>query len=409
MTTTPPEAPSGPPPGDPGNTAGDRPERADGGPRVTRDDLRDLTRLRRSSTDRKVAGVAGGLARFLDIDPVIVRVGLVVLTLFGGAGLLVYGALWLIVPEEGTERTFFYLDNRTRSIALIGIGAVALLSLVGDSWGFWGFPWQLVVVGLIVLLVMNNRDRGHRVSLIKEGPASGPAPGSAPGQAPGWVVPGQPPYVAPYVAPPRRDPRRRGPILFWFTLAVIALALGSLGVADLSGADVATSAYPGLALGITGFMLVVGAFYGRAGGLVLVGLVAACVLFGTSVGEHWSGGRIYEDPNRASAVESSYWLATGEVVVDLTDVVDLSALHNRTIEVGVGAGRVEVVVPKGMDVTVEGEVGGPGQVTVFGRHADGINPTVEAVGNASGAASTEAPDLKIKAFAGTGEIEVTQR
>ncbi len=400
MTATPPGAPSGPPPGD---RAGhpERDDRADSGPRVTRDDLRDLARLRRSSTDRKVAGVAGGLARFFDVDPVIIRVAFVVLTLFGGAGLLVYGALWLIVPEEGTERTFFYLDNRSRSIALIGIGVVALLSLVGDSWGFWGFPWPLLVVGVIVLLVMNNRDRGRRVSLAKQGPAGPPAAG--------WVGADQPPYAtpyAPYVVPPRpRDPRRRGPILFWFTLALIALALGMLGVADLSGADVTPSAYPGLALGITGFMLVVGAFYGRAGGLILVGLLTTGALFGTSVGEHWSGGRIYADPTRAADVDNEYWLATGEVVVDLTDVIDSAALDGRTINVGVGAGRVEVVVPDDLDVSVDGEVGGPGQVMVFGRSADGINPSVR--GSVDG--GVEAPDLHIKAFAGAGEIEVTQR
>src|SRR4051794_16273430 len=60
MTTTPPEAPSGPPPPDPNR---------DTGPRVDRDQVRDLGRLRRSTTDRKVAGVAGGLGRHLDVDP----------------------------------------------------------------------------------------------------------------------------------------------------------------------------------------------------------------------------------------------------------------------------------------------------------------------------------------------------
>ena len=44
---------------------------------------------------------AGGLARHLDIDPIIVRVALVVLVFFGGSGLLLYGAMWLLVPEEG--------------------------------------------------------------------------------------------------------------------------------------------------------------------------------------------------------------------------------------------------------------------------------------------------------------------
>ena len=106
MTTTPPEAPQQPP----GPTGSD-------GPRVTGDEMRDLTRLRRSSTDKHVAGVAGGLGRHLDIDPIIVRVAFVVLAFFGGAGVLAYGALWLLVPDDEDNVTID-LDNRTRNVAL---------------------------------------------------------------------------------------------------------------------------------------------------------------------------------------------------------------------------------------------------------------------------------------------------
>ena len=63
-----------------------------------RDGLRDFERFRRSRTDRKIAGVAGGLGRHLNIDPTILRVLFVVLVFFGGAGLLLYGVAWLIVP-----------------------------------------------------------------------------------------------------------------------------------------------------------------------------------------------------------------------------------------------------------------------------------------------------------------------
>ena len=61
-----------------------------------------------------MAGVAGGLARHLDIDPIIVRVALVVLVFFGGSGLLLYAAGWLLVPEEGTNDQPLGLDERSR-------------------------------------------------------------------------------------------------------------------------------------------------------------------------------------------------------------------------------------------------------------------------------------------------------
>ena len=53
------------------------------------------------SEDRMVAGVAGGLAEYFDIDPTLVRILFVLLTLLGGGGLgiLVYIVLWIIMPE----------------------------------------------------------------------------------------------------------------------------------------------------------------------------------------------------------------------------------------------------------------------------------------------------------------------
>src|SRR5688500_33941 len=129
MTSTPPEASSGPAPEGPGTGPGvghdAGPHGADqGGPRATLDEVRNLARIRRSVTDRKVAGVAGGLARHLDIDPVILRVAFVVLAFFGGAGLILYGALWLLLPEEGHHSAPLGLDDRSRSIALILVGVV---------------------------------------------------------------------------------------------------------------------------------------------------------------------------------------------------------------------------------------------------------------------------------------------
>ena len=47
-------------------------------------------RLERSRSNRKIAGVAGGLAQYFDLDPVIYRVGFIILTLLGGSGLLLY-------------------------------------------------------------------------------------------------------------------------------------------------------------------------------------------------------------------------------------------------------------------------------------------------------------------------------
>ena len=59
--------------------------------------------LTRSTTDRKVAGVSGGLASYFGVDPLLVRIGFVVTTLATGAGLLAYLALMLLVPNEDED------------------------------------------------------------------------------------------------------------------------------------------------------------------------------------------------------------------------------------------------------------------------------------------------------------------
>ncbi len=50
-----------------------------------------------------MAGVAAGLADYFDVDVTLVRIGLVALTLLGGAGVPLYVAAWLLIPEEGSE------------------------------------------------------------------------------------------------------------------------------------------------------------------------------------------------------------------------------------------------------------------------------------------------------------------
>jgi phage shock protein C len=61
----------------------------------------DSTRkLYRSRSDRKLAGVCGGLAQFFNLDPTLIRVLLVVLAVLGGSGILIYLAMWIMVPNQ---------------------------------------------------------------------------------------------------------------------------------------------------------------------------------------------------------------------------------------------------------------------------------------------------------------------
>src|SRR5690349_14952156 len=63
------------------------------------------TALRRPVQDSVVAGVAAGLARYLGVDVMIIRLAFVVLTVFGGAGVALYLAGLLLIPEEGSVQS----------------------------------------------------------------------------------------------------------------------------------------------------------------------------------------------------------------------------------------------------------------------------------------------------------------
>jgi len=57
-------------------------------------------KLYRSNTDKMLAGVCGGLAKHFDIDPTLVRLAFVLVTLMGGSGILAYLVCWVVIPRE---------------------------------------------------------------------------------------------------------------------------------------------------------------------------------------------------------------------------------------------------------------------------------------------------------------------
>src|SRR4051812_572110 len=121
----------------------------------------DLDRLRRSTSNRYVAGVAGGLGRHFDIDPTIIRVLLVVLTFFGGAGLLIYAACWLFVPEDTADHAPIRVSSEPRKILLLAAAGIAFLLAAGDAFNGFDAGWPIVTIAVVIALVLIIRDRRH--------------------------------------------------------------------------------------------------------------------------------------------------------------------------------------------------------------------------------------------------------
>lgn len=394
MSTTPPEAP---PPTH---------ETEDTGPRVTRDQVRDLGRLRRSITDRKVAGVAGGLGRHLDVDPLILRVAFVVLAFFGGAGLILYGACWLLLPEDGSDRAPFHLDDRTRGVALIIVGAIAALALLGDSWGAFWFPWPLAVVALVVLWLL-TRNNGGTATYGPPASDQPPTPAATQEAAPAYAPPPAyvpPPAYFPPPAPPRpRDPRKRGPILFWLTLALSALGVGLLGIADLAGAPVPDPAYPALVVAICGVMLVVGAFYGRAGGIILLALLSTFGLVVSTAADQWDDEQERFVPTSVSVLGDHYEFTAGDRVIDLREIADVEALDGETLRIRGDIGRIRLYLPDDIGATVTARVTGFGHTDLFGDEYGGTD--IDQAATVNHRADVQ---LNIDVELGVGSIEVDQ-
>lgn len=364
-----------------------RPHEPHEGPRFSGEEMRDLGRLRRSRTDRYLGGVAGGLARHLDIDPTVVRVLFAVTSFFGGAGVLAYLALWLLVPEEGSDHAAIAMKGDTRRTVIFVVVAVAVLVLLGNAWGntwgFWRFSWLFVVLGLVAVVLANRdrRPRGQDASAPQQ-PSPYDDPAGTVTADPAEPAGPQPPapWQQPAPPPPAPRPRRTGIVWFWPTLALIAIGLGILAVVG-SNQDLPLGSYAALALAIIGAMLVVGAFLGRAGGLIALGILAAIAL-GVStvvgqVGVDWHSRDLNRVPLTAAAVQPSYHVGTGRIDLDLSQVSDPQALDGRLVEVSTNAGDIHVVVPDGVDVEVSADIKFAGDIDVLGDNRNGTHPSLQ--------------------------------
>ncbi len=99
--------------------------------------------LARREDDRYIAGVAGGVGRWLGVDPIVVRLSLVLLTMASGLGVVLYVVAWAVLPEDSADEVAARADGRATEHAiafgLLTVGSLLLLR----SFGVW-FPDQLV-------------------------------------------------------------------------------------------------------------------------------------------------------------------------------------------------------------------------------------------------------------------------
>jgi len=412
-----------------------------------------LRALRRSRNDRVVAGVSGGVARGLGIDPLLLRVLVVVLTLFGGAGVVLYALGWLLLPvDDGEPSLATQLTDRgsrrgsTRTVLLALLLAVAVAFGVLSAFQRWDGPLllSLAVVGFVVYLVRDPvPPQGVGTMSFAGAPTAAPAVGSSAGPgnptastgttgsaggggstaattpipgtgpvtataAPPWQgPPGSPPAPAQLPPRPPAPPRERS-MLGGLTLSAVLLALGALAAIDASGADLPHGAYPATALTVLGLGLLVGAWLGRARGLVWLGIVLAVVTLVASLTAPWQdrfeNGQVDLDlrPTSVAELPADAEYSAGQVRYDLTGV----PFEGQAGRLGaqIGFGEIVVTVPSDVDVTVHASTG-VGAINLLGADGAGgfgTDRTLTDLGADGAGGGTLDLDLQ----AGFGHVEV---
>lgn len=133
-------------------------------------------KLRRDTEHGLLGGVAAGVARYLDVDVIFVRVAFAVLTVLGGSGALIYLAAWVLIPadneEEALAQRWAGRRSSRRSLAVIVVGVVLGLIALTDlfSNGPWrphpygGFGVALGAVALVVALGLVAGSGGNRTA-----------------------------------------------------------------------------------------------------------------------------------------------------------------------------------------------------------------------------------------------------
>jgi phage shock protein PspC (stress-responsive transcriptional regulator) len=362
-------------------------------------------RLARPHDGRMVAGVCRALGDYFDVDPVIFRVLLAVLAFFGGAGIIAYGAGWLLIPDadSSTTRLEHWLRGHRgdrRRDALIVVGALIVFAVFTNNFLFSNrFDYALVIVAIVVAaaaLVGHVAGPSSPTVRTTEPPMYGPGTWTPSGTST-WTPAASPTWApAPAV---RRSRSWLGPL----TLGATMLTAGVFGIVAATGA-----AHPQPAdvlaacVGVVGLGLLVGAMVGRARLLLIpVGLLlVACLAVADALPRNltWTSGERTWTPV-GTAVQRSYVVGAGNAKLDLTR---LTPGQKLTISSSTGAGKLLVLVPPGSAVALTAHVG-VGQIEALGH--DSAGPGVMQQVNVAGSAS---PPLRLTLdlHVGFGEVVV---
>jgi phage shock protein PspC (stress-responsive transcriptional regulator) len=377
-----------------------------------------------------IGGVASGFAGYFDVDPVITRL-LWIVALFSGVGFPAYLVCWLVIPKAkvwpppgyGGSPASVSPANQTALLSgLVILGLVAVVGTGVDGLGQYLLPAALVGVGVYLL---SQRGIFSEARAVAPGVAAGadPSATAATSELASWHAASDPARAG------RNDtaPSGRKGLVTPTVLSLLAIGTGVLAALHAAGlvhVSIATVAAGSLV--VVGGGLLASLWFGRARGLVPLGLGLVGVMLVAPTVEGWaddakevgqaldtSGGighlvRVSADegtgnvshaPQTLDELQPSYELGAGELTLDLT-ALDFSQA-TRDIRVEVGVGKALVILREDAPVEVHGEVG-VGDAKVLGNERKGLGASLDTSAVPQGATGKLALRLEV----GIGHAEV---
>ena len=314
-------------------------------------------RLTRSTHDRVLGGVAGGLGRYFSIDPIIPRIVFAALVFAGGFGVLAYLAAWLFVPDEDTGEA---VASSSRGAAIAGVVVLVAAIAVFTGGDFLLFTGPgIFVIGLAAVL-------GYALWRGTGGHGGGSV----------------------------------------LARIVIVLVLGLLAIAGMVavtiGAALGGDAVMAGVVVLAGLLVAAGAASGRLRWLLLPAVLLAIPVGVVAAADIDVDGGIGEREYRPATVaelDERYELGVGELVVDLRGL-DLPP-GTTPLDVDLGFGRAVVLVDE--DVCVAPDIDmGIGEVDVLDRQSEGVDVRLDVHPAAAPGRST----LALTGDVGIGELVV---
>jgi len=413
----------------------------------------------RQGGGRLFVGVCGALGRATNTDPILWRVVIAVLALFGGVGIVLYLLGWMLLPADGdtaspVESVLGRGHSSTPTVLAIVISVACLLSLGG----VFSAPFRPGLLGgalLAVAVVLLVRDQRNKARSVPAGyapapsstgpyamstdaptaadapypagpavyppppyppaPAYPPAPPGAPFAPRGPFVPVGPPppappggpyYARPPVPPkPPKPPRSR---LGRVVLSLLLIVLGTMFGLSQANFSVPFDAYLAAGVAVIGVGLIIGAWYGRARGLIALGIIASIALGSVSAADGLHGKTPFRtgthtfQPASVSQLQSSYSQDAGDLALDLSKL-DFTG-QDIQLNARVDLGNLRITLPQNVDVVVVANVD-VGNADVLGENWNGLGLDQRTVTD-NGPDGVGGGKLHIDASVSAGNLEV---